>query len=538
MRKASKTKRLIALFTAVAVMASMIPAMVVSASETLSVPAGREAVLHISALNLSAGANVDDIIGLSFPGDETSFIAGGIINVVVPNEFPWDHWRGLDIMPLGYARDVPDPPSAGVVYPFLGDDEAIEILPGDVISIIVRNTGTSNNVIEVQTTHDGGVTAGATVAAGATETITFTVTQAHLNAIAGCTAQHRNNVMRIRGSVTGTTWQILDVLIHRGADGTVVEPEPEPDTPDAHYSLATDTFVQGLGAGVTNLAGTPYLRTRGADTVVTVVQHNGSNSLYVSNREENAHGLVVAVQLQAGDTITVEGRTSESWAAYGLFTAHWSAMMLNTDATDWRPHREWQVTWWEPETPSNPFTLTHTVTAEDVPFITAGGGFSINSLAGGDADVQATAPELNFYIDSIVIQAASPRAIVALEAPPEDDEPVQPQPVTGGNIVLTINSTTAMVGGTSVTLTDAPFIGEGDRTMVPFRFIGEALGAEVDWDAANSTAIFIDGANIIMLPIGEPLTSDDGTYMGTPVIVGGRTFVPVRFVSTQMGRGS
>jgi hypothetical protein len=534
MRKESKTKRIVALFVAVAMLATMIPAMVVSASDTLSVPAGSEAILHLSALNLSAGADIEDIVGLVFPGDETEFIAGGVINVVVPNNFPWDHWRGLDIIPLGYAREVPDPPAAGVVYPLLGDDEAIEILPGDVISILVRNTGTANNIIELQTTHDGGVIAGATVAPGATETLTVTITQAHLNAVAGCTAQHRHNVMRLRGSVTNTTWQILDVLISRGGDGATVEPDPTP-TADAHYSLLTDAFVQGLSAGVTDLAGTPYLRARGADTVVTVVQHNGSNSLYLSNRAENIDGLQIAVEVQVGDVITVEGRTSTTWAAYGLFSAHWSAMMLNTSGTEWRPHREWQVTWWEPEEPSNPFTLTHTVTAQDIEHINVG-GFSINSLAGGDAEVQATAPELNFFIDSIVIEAAAPRAIVALEAPPEDEPGPGPGPgPSGGTIVLTIGSTTATVGGTSVTLTDAPFVGEGDRTMVPFRFIGEALGAEVDWDAATSTAIFIDGANIVMLQIGERLYSDDGTYMGTPVIVGGRTFVPVRFVSTAMG---
>ncbi|MCL2356382.1 MAG: stalk domain-containing protein [Defluviitaleaceae bacterium] len=81
----------------------------------------------------------------------------------------------------------------------------------------------------------------------------------------------------------------------------------------------------------------------------------------------------------------------------------------------------------------------------------------------------------------------------------------------------------------------APFIA-GGRTMVPFRFIGETLGAEVDWREETQSAYFIisDGGEAHALRIDVPLYSRD-EYMGTPVIVEGRTFVPVRFVSEMMG---
>lgn len=48
-------------------------------------------------------------------------------------------------------------------------------------------------------------------------------------------------------------------------------------------------------------------------------------------------------------------------------------------------------------------------------------------------------------------------------------------------IVLTIGSTTALVDGREVTLDVAPRIEQG-RTLVPIRFIAEALGHRVDWE--------------------------------------------------------
>ncbi len=53
-----------------------------------------------------------------------------------------------------------------------------------------------------------------------------------------------------------------------------------------------------------------------------------------------------------------------------------------------------------------------------------------------------------------------------------------------GTIKLQIGSTTALDNGSQVTLDAALQIVDG-RTLVPTRFVGEALGAQVNWDAAN-----------------------------------------------------
>ncbi|MBV9402567.1 MAG: copper amine oxidase N-terminal domain-containing protein [Candidatus Eremiobacteraeota bacterium] len=63
----------------------------------------------------------------------------------------------------------------------------------------------------------------------------------------------------------------------------------------------------------------------------------------------------------------------------------------------------------------------------------------------------------------------------------------------GRNISLHIGSTTATVNGQAVAIDVAPFL-VGPRTMVPLRFVAQALGATVNWNAANrSVAIYSSG---------------------------------------------
>ncbi len=104
-------------------------------------------------------------------------------------------------------------------------------------------------------------------------------------------------------------------------------------------------------------------------------------------------------------------------------------------------------------------------------------------------------------------------------------------------IRLTINNKTAYIGEQSHTLEVAPFMVDG-RTMVPFRFIGEALGAAVDWEPTTKTVSYILGDTTIKFPIGSTTITINGktTTVDVPAaLVNGRTFVPVRMVSEQLG---
>jgi hypothetical protein len=64
----------------------------------------------------------------------------------------------------------------------------------------------------------------------------------------------------------------------------------------------------------------------------------------------------------------------------------------------------------------------------------------------------------------------------------------------GRTVSLTIGSTTALVNGQSQTLDVAPFL-VGSRTLVPLRFVSQALGAAVDYASDSQTVTITGGAS-------------------------------------------
>jgi hypothetical protein len=77
----------------------------------------------------------------------------------------------------------------------------------------------------------------------------------------------------------------------------------------------------------------------------------------------------------------------------------------------------------------------------------------------------------------------------------------------------------------------APYISADNRTNVPIRLIAEALGCEVSWNDLTKTVTMAKGAATLHLTINQPI----GNGLGVPVIVGDRTFVPLRYVSEALG---
>jgi len=106
-------------------------------------------------------------------------------------------------------------------------------------------------------------------------------------------------------------------------------------------------------------------------------------------------------------------------------------------------------------------------------------------------------------------------------------------------VVLQANPSIAVtIDGTQVQFDVSPQIIDG-RTMVPMRAIFEALGATVEWEGAVQmvTAITAKG-DVIQLAIGSNAIILNGslTAMDTvPMLIDGRTMVPARFVAEAMG---
>jgi len=107
-----------------------------------------------------------------------------------------------------------------------------------------------------------------------------------------------------------------------------------------------------------------------------------------------------------------------------------------------------------------------------------------------------------------------------------------PTSVTGLSLValFTIGSLEYASHGEFIINDVAPFM-DGDRMMVPLRAVMDTLGATVEWVDRPRSVEIRQGDTVMTLPIDVPLP--DG--MGTPVIINGRTFVPLRYVSEMFG---
>ncbi|MDR2940745.1 MAG: copper amine oxidase N-terminal domain-containing protein [Clostridiales bacterium] len=103
---------------------------------------------------------------------------------------------------------------------------------------------------------------------------------------------------------------------------------------------------------------------------------------------------------------------------------------------------------------------------------------------------------------------------------------------SNGKIKITVNN--------KLIKSDAePFIDSEGRTMVPLRFISEALGCRVEWygdlrmaaiDTPNKdTLIFEAGTNKYYLNYGKASIMDTKT-----VVVSGRAYVPLRLIAEKL----
>jgi len=104
---------------------------------------------------------------------------------------------------------------------------------------------------------------------------------------------------------------------------------------------------------------------------------------------------------------------------------------------------------------------------------------------------------------------------------------------------LVINSNIALKNGESIILDSPPFIDpKTNRTLVPIRFISEAFGADVQWDGISRVVTVSLNNRVVKLQIGNNQALVDDKFVPLeqpPVIVKGRTFVPIRFIAETFG---
>lgn len=104
-------------------------------------------------------------------------------------------------------------------------------------------------------------------------------------------------------------------------------------------------------------------------------------------------------------------------------------------------------------------------------------------------------------------------------------------------IKLTIDKKAATVNGAQVKLDTAPIALSG-VTYLPLRFIADAMGAEVAWDQASKKVTVLRGDKLLELQIGSADMIAGGIRQpapAAPLIRDGRTLVPLRLISEQLG---
>jgi len=99
---------------------------------------------------------------------------------------------------------------------------------------------------------------------------------------------------------------------------------------------------------------------------------------------------------------------------------------------------------------------------------------------------------------------------------------------------VAMNKLQYTVNGSPMMFDVAPYLdSKANRSMIPMRFIAEAFGAAVTWDDATKTQTITLNGKTFRLTQNVPLP--DG--MGTPVLLKDRFFVPLRYVSQELGAG-
>ncbi len=104
-------------------------------------------------------------------------------------------------------------------------------------------------------------------------------------------------------------------------------------------------------------------------------------------------------------------------------------------------------------------------------------------------------------------------------------------------IQMQVGAKAALVNGQSVNLQTAPLIRNG-TTLVPLRFIAETFGISPVWDGVFQIIDLPLGTRTVRLQVGQRFAAVDGKRVSldaAPVILGGVTMVPLRFITDTLG---
>ncbi|WP_425452000.1 copper amine oxidase N-terminal domain-containing protein [Bacillus taeanensis] len=84
---------------------------------------------------------------------------------------------------------------------------------------------------------------------------------------------------------------------------------------------------------------------------------------------------------------------------------------------------------------------------------------------------------------------------------------------------------------------DHPMIKHG-RTLLPVRSIFEELGSTVEWDQSTQTVTIVNGDTTLTLKVNSKVAMKNNAKMeleADPEVVKGKTMIPLRFIAEALG---
>jgi FKBP-type peptidyl-prolyl cis-trans isomerase len=109
--------------------------------------------------------------------------------------------------------------------------------------------------------------------------------------------------------------------------------------------------------------------------------------------------------------------------------------------------------------------------------------------------------------------------------------------LSSSSLAFADNRISLAVNGQTIQCSQPPQIING-RTLVPLRDLDDALGAQTAWDANTQQVTVSNTVYNIAMTIGSTTLTVNGqaqTMDVAPVIIGGKTFLPARYVAEALG---
>jgi titin len=175
------------------------------------------------------------------------------------------------------------------------------------------------------------------------------------------------------------------------------------------------------------------------------------------------------------------------------------------------------------------------------------GTWSVVATVGADVDSYLDAgltPDTTYEYQLQAFNSAGDSSYSNVATASTQTEVGPPTQPTGDQVTLRfyIDSTNYFVNDAEETMDTSPVILNG-RTLLPIRYVTEPLGAQLQWNGAEqkvtipmeNTTLELWIGNSQAYVDGNPVQIDAGNPNVTPIIRDGRTLLPMRFVSENLG---